>query len=318
VTDKKQLLKEFLKDKEIPLFYQALWLDAVCGESGWDVLLSLDNNGLIRAFMPIFQRSKMGISAIILPKLTPYGGILYFPPKNLEKRLSLYAFKKTCTQDLINQMPKVHYFNVAMHPDFTDCQPFIWSGYGQKIRYTYRIHKGSSLAEIWEAFDAKTRNDILFAQSQVSVNEGQDFELFHQINKISFDSQGVKMIYNGDYLKRIYHLLNMSETQSANLWFASVETVAVAGIFVVSDETYTYYIASGKRENAPRGVISYLIWHAIQESVKRNLGFDFEGSDLKQVEHFFRSFGGVQTPYFQISKASNKLLDLGFRIMGKL
>lgn len=318
MTDKKQLLKEFLKDKEIPLFYQASWLDAVCGESGWDILLSLDNNGHIRAFMPIFQRSKWGISAIISPKLTPYGGILYFPPKNMEKRLSLYAFKKTCTQDIIDQLPNVHYFNLAMHPSFQDCQPFSWAGYGQKIRYTYRINSGVSLEEIWEAFDAKTRNDIQFAQSHVQILESQDFELFHKINKVSFDNQGIKMIYNGDFLSHIYHKLRSTKVQSANLWLASLESGAVAGIFVVSDESYTYYIASGKTENAPRGVVSFLIWHAIQESVKRHLGFDFEGSDLKQVEHFFRSFGGEQTPYFQISKASNKLLDLGFRIIGKL
>ena len=30
--------------------------------------------------------------------------------------------------------------------------------------------------------------------------------------------------------------------------------------------------------------------------------FDFEGSMLEGVEGFFRSFGGVQTPYFRLSK----------------
>jgi hypothetical protein len=32
--------------------------------------------------------------------------------------------------------------------------------------------------------------------------------------------------------------------------------------------------------------------------------FDFEGSMLKPVEHFFRGFGGGQTPYLQVWKAS--------------
>jgi hypothetical protein len=34
--------------------------------------------------------------------------------------------------------------------------------------------------------------------------------------------------------------------------------------------------------------------------------FDFEGSMVKPVEHFFRGFGGRQTQYFCIHKAAPK------------
>ncbi len=32
--------------------------------------------------------------------------------------------------------------------------------------------------------------------------------------------------------------------------------------------------------------------------------FDFEGSMLKPVERFFRAFGGRQTPYLRVSRAT--------------
>lgn len=318
MTDKKQLLKEFLKDKEIPLFYQEIWLDTVCGEDGWEVILSQEGNGPIRAFMPIHQRRKFGISAIIAPKLTPYGGILYFPPPNMNKRLSLYSFKKKCSHEIIDQLPKVTYFNVAMYPDFTDSQPFTWEGYSQKSRYTYRIPANETIENVWNEMDAKTRNDITSGQQILKVRASEDFELFHKINEYSFKKQNVQMVYDRTFLQKIYQQINTHRAGSAQLLLAFNESEAVAGIFVVADGLSMYYMASGKIPDAPRGAVSLLIWEAIQDALSKQLAFDFEGSDMPKVESFFRSFGGIQTSYIQIFKASNKFFDLSFRAIGKL
>jgi hypothetical protein len=52
------------------------------------------------------------------------------------------------------------------------------------------------------------------------------------------------------------------------------------------------------------GANMLLYWEAIRLASEVSRVFDFEGSMLKPVEHFFRGFGGKPTPYLQVSKAS--------------
>ena len=52
------------------------------------------------------------------------------------------------------------------------------------------------------------------------------------------------------------------------------------------------------------GAGSLLIWEAIQRASADSQVFDFEGSMLRPVERFFRAFGGRQTPYPHVSRAT--------------
>ena len=64
------------------------------------------------------------------------------------------------------------------------------------------------------------------------------------------------------------------------------------------------------RHECAGNAMSLAIWEAIKFT-KEVLGlseFDFCGSMLPGVEHFFRKFGGKLTPFFEISWASKKSL----------
>ena len=53
----------------------------------------------------------------------------------------------------------------------------------------------------------------------------------------------------------------------------------------------------------PAGANTLLYWEAIRLAAEVSRVFDFEGSMVEPIEHYFRGFGGRQTPYFCISKA---------------
>jgi hypothetical protein len=52
------------------------------------------------------------------------------------------------------------------------------------------------------------------------------------------------------------------------------------------------------------------MWEAIKFARSVTRQFNFEGSMIEPVERFFRAFGAVQTPYFQITKTNSRLLRL--------
>lgn len=56
----RQLCKE---DKTIPIYSKDWWMDVVCGEDNWDVLI-VEKGDEIAASMPIYIKKKYGIKYI--------------------------------------------------------------------------------------------------------------------------------------------------------------------------------------------------------------------------------------------------------------
>ena len=57
------------------------------------------------------------------------------------------------------------------------------------------------------------------------------------------------------------------------------------------------------------GATSLLLWEAINRQPLGVQVFDFEGSMIEPIERFFRAFGAVQTPYFEITHVKSKLFE---------
>jgi hypothetical protein len=67
-------------------------------------------------------------------------------------------------------------------------------------------------------------------------------------------------------------------------------------------------MGGGHPELRSSGATSLCMWEAIRHAAKVTKSFNFEGSMIESVERFFRAFGAVQTPYFNISKTPSRLL----------
>jgi hypothetical protein len=52
------------------------------------------------------------------------------------------------------------------------------------------------------------------------------------------------------------------------------------------------------------GANTLLYWEAIRLASQVSRAFDFEGSMVEPIEHYFRGFGGRQTPYFCVRRAN--------------
>ena len=63
----KEKYKDFCKkEKNITIFSQYWWLDAVCGKDGWDVVLA-EKGGNIYASMPYMLYKKHGLTFSTMP-----------------------------------------------------------------------------------------------------------------------------------------------------------------------------------------------------------------------------------------------------------
>ena len=76
-----------------------------------------------------------------------------------------------------------------------------------------------------------------------------------------------------------------------------------ASLFCVWDDRRAWYLGGGgDPELRSSGAGSLLMWELIKEAAKHVELFDFEGSMLPGVEHYFRKFGGHQETYFKVTR----------------
>ena len=79
------------------------------------------------------------------------------------------------------------------------------------------------------------------------------------------------------------------------------ENTIYAVVYIVYDKKSAYYLLGGASDQEKSsGAVSLALWEAIKFSSKVSTRFDFEGSCNKNIEEFFRGFGGKQKIYFNI------------------
>lgn len=295
-------------EKDIPIFSKDWWLDAVCGDGNWDVIL-VKRGGQIVASMPFYKKRKLFFNIITMPPLSQHIGIWLKYPDNqkYEKKLS---YEKEILTEIIERLPKFDLFQQNFHYSLTNWLPFYWNGFKQTTRYTYVIEPLDDLEYIYSQFKSSVRNKILKASRIVTVELTDDVELFYRVNKMTFERQGLSTPYSLDLLKRQDAVLKKHKARTIFLAKDSAANIHSA-LYLIWDAKSAYVHLVGENPALRNsGAGSLLVWEALKYT-SNQLGlqtFDFEGSMIEAIERVRRAFGAVQKPYFHISKVNSKLL----------
>ncbi len=300
----KDKYRQFSKSEmSIPIFSKDWWMDAVCGENNWDVLI-VESGDKIVASMPIYIKQKYGLKYITQPKLTQTNGIYIKYPNNqkYEKRLS---YEKDIVYKIINQLEKLNivFYQQNFHYSVTNWLPFYWKGYEQTTRYTYLIDDISDLETVFNNFSHAKRKNIKNINSDIKVKFDLSSKEFYENHKMTLKKQGCVIDYSYDVFKRIY---DSSYENKAGKTIYAVDKVGNlhSAIFFIWDENSAYdLISTIDPDFKNSGSASLLVFEAIKYVSNLTQKFDFEGSMIEGVENSFRQFGAVQKPYFTISKA---------------
>jgi len=132
-------------------------------------------------------------------------------------------------------------------------------------------------------------------------------ELYRQ----TYQRQGKKVYYPA-VLERIIEMA--TDSRKGNIWGAYDANGRLhAAVFIVWHNACAYYIAGGSDPDLRKsGGHALALRTAICDVSQFAQTFDFEGSMAQNIEHFFREFGGIQTPYHAISQGKLTLIDKFF------
>lgn len=293
---------------DIPLFLSAEWLDTIADEAHWDVALVGQPND-VQAFLPYFHKRKMGFDIITMPPLTPYlGPWLHYPEG--QKQASRLSFEKKMMDALIAQLPATDRFVQYFHPAVTNWLPFHWQGFSQTTRYTYIIPDLSDMDAVYDGLQGNIRREIKKAEAQLTVTRAEEVNTLFDLLKKDFDLKKEKLPISRKYLTGIFKAAQAAGS-GAVFHASDASGRTVSAVFIVWDSSSAYYLAGAVLPEArTSGVMSLLLWEAIRHSSTVTRAFNFEGSINEPIERFFRAFGGMQMPYFEIRRTGSKLLKL--------
>ena len=259
------------------------------------------------ASLPFRKHTKYGFTVLSQPELTQKLGptIRYPESQKYEKKLS---FEKKILTDLYRKLPNSDRYVQNLDHSITNWLPMYWLGYSQTTQYTYVIDSLTDTDQIWSNFDNRTRTVIRKAEREVEVHTSDDVKSFHDINRMTFERQGVSIPYGVDFVERIDSACAERDCRRILVAMDSDQRIHAA-IYLVWDEQAAYYVMGGSDpELRSSGAMHLLMWHAIQFSAGVTRTFDFEGSMIEPIEKFVRSFGALQKPYFCLSKTNSRML----------
>ena len=135
MSDKEIYRNHCEQNMNIPLFLSFAWINTVCKENEWDVILKLGGND-VHGFLVYHKKKKLGQNYITMPPLTPYTGVWINYPEH-QKQTTRISFERKVMEFLISRLPKFDFCVMHLHPYISNWQPFYWNNFQQTTRYTY-------------------------------------------------------------------------------------------------------------------------------------------------------------------------------------
>ena len=315
MMENKEKYKLFCKQEDgVPIFNKDWWLDAVCGENNWNVVL-MEKGGSVVGALPYYINKKVWFNRIQMPLLTQTMGPYIIYPVN-QKYYKHLSWEKEIYSDLITQLPKYDFFQQSFSPQITNWLPFYWLGFKQTTRYTYRI-KGITEEQLENEYETDIRRRKKKAVNLgITVDELYSVDDFFFLNKKTFNRKNMQIPYSKDIVKRIYDTCIM---HSAVKMFAArlSDGTIIAASFLVYDDNTVYYLMGGVDPvTKDMGGMDMVLHRSILFALQSGKVFDFEGSMVESIEKYFRSFGAIQIPYFQVYRCDSWLYKCMKNIKG--
>lgn len=282
------------------IFQQPWWLEALAPGRWGEATVVRDGRTVAR--LPYVVRGRGRLRMLSQPPLTQTLGPWVEP--STAKPARALATEMELLTALEAALPAADAFRQHFSPAMFNALPFYWAGYSLGVQYTYRLHGLSSEEALWDGLRGSTRREIRKARKQVEVREDLGLDRLYAVWVKTFARQGLRPSVSLAELERLDAALAARDARAT--LFASDEAGRVHAVaLTVWDEHAAYYlIGGGDPELRTSGAASLLLWEAIMRARAVTDVFDFEGSMLQPIEHFFRGFGARQTPYLVVSRAS--------------
>ena len=283
------------------VFHNSWWLEATGYEL--EILGCWDPNGRLVSGIPLPRKRRAGLLLCHYPPLAPYLGPVFDLSASREPReqLAIMRHQGELLAAQIQSFDSLVYPVGAAGPDL---QGFLWAGFRAELSYTFRFEAGTSPDDAFERSARTCRQKFRGGHArEMSVEAGDDIDSLIELNRETFVRQERAAPVAESYLRRMWDVAAAHDCGCIYV-ARDAQRNALSAVFVVRDSRASYQIVSGMSADARLSPAGYLTtWAAITSALSESRAFDFEGSRVRGVERYYRSWGGVARPVWTLRKA---------------
>jgi hypothetical protein len=278
------------------VFEQPWWLDAVAPDT-WEEILIKDKAEII-ARWPIVKKGNQ----VRMPMLTQTLGF-WLSADKIESDIHFHERKRIINL-LLDQLIKSKRISINLDSDVDYFLPMFWKKFKISPRISYRINDLSNFEKVYNRFGETIKRNIRTASKKVVIKSSYNVEILLELLDKTNWIKDKKQIISKNLIRRLY--LACKAHNAAKLIYAvDADNNVYSGILFVYDKNRCYLLISctdPKYKNSKAN--SLVIWEGIKFASTVSKIFDFEGSMIENIEHFFRQFGGSPSVYYNITKQS--------------
>ncbi len=266
------------------IYAQSWYLDIVC--KGWEALVIAD----YETVMPLTRGNKFGINYLYQPFFTQQLGIFSRKESN----------QKLVDKFLASIPAKFKFIDIALNKG-NDCE----SGEFQtKSNVNYELKLDKSYYEIAKGYSSNTKRNInKAAQHKLTIRSDVSTVKLIQLFRNNL-GKGLKNIKDGHYqlLKQIMDR-SLFELDGEIYGLNSFSGELCAGAFFLkSYDSYIFLFSATNDESKENGAMFLIIDQFIRTHADEKIILDFEGSNIKSLARFYKSFGANEFNYLRIKK----------------
>ena len=295
------------------IFEQPWWWNAVTNQN-WDVIEVKNGNELI-ARLPYYITKRLGQNIITLPPLTQTTGPWIKPL--IGKPVNNLARRKEILDELIEKIPKKMNIDLYLNSENFYILPFRWHGFKYEPTFSYRIKALNDVNTIFSCFREAVRRQIRKAEKEIVVRDDSSIDVLLTMQDKTFKRQDRINPYPKDLVSK---LDESCCTHNARKFLTAIDAKGVvhAAAYFVYDTNVCYYLMGGADpEFRSSGAQSLLLWESIKFAATVSKQFDFEGSNVEDIERAFRSFSADFVINYRITRL-NPLLSFADYLKPKI
>ncbi|MFI5220919.1 MAG: hypothetical protein ACHQK8_01240 [Bacteroidia bacterium] len=252
---------------------------------GWDALVIDD----YEAVFPLTHRRKFFIRYLYQPHFTQQLGLFYktnLGAEQLAEVIRAIPKKFRFTEINLNESNRVEDKNLLKHVT-------------EKRNYILELNR--PYLKLFKNFSDQHQRNIKRAGKSGLKAESVDL---NEVIKLYIKIKGRETLHVGK--KDYQRLSNIAKAFHRNQLLISTgirntkNQLIAGGLFSVSNNRIVYHLGTSNEEGREKRAMHFLFSDLIEKYAGQNFLFDFEGSEIPGIAHFFKGFGARKQVYFKL------------------
>jgi hypothetical protein len=251
----------------------------------------------IKDFFHIFKKGTTDVP------FTKYGGFVFAYPTSTKLRtcemreheIMSLILEKIQTSDLIN-------VNLVNGPCITDIRPFTWTGWRERVYYTY---VKSLDDDILPTLSYGARRSIRTAQNNgITIKKEYDPDTYWKLTGATYSRQNLENPFQKEDLFSVMEML--IDNNLGEMWIARMPSeVPAAAVFTLYDSHMAHGSSGANdpefRQTGAASLLLFAMWEDLQKRGFKK--YNLMAGNTPHLAKFYAGFNPRRIPYYGVERS---------------